>query len=98
MEYTCVYNKQSNELEMTMLLYFFPLYFWTTTFLLSQCSTRIPNLIVGSSVQVLLTLMYISYSNRLSISLYVFLQIYYNSTDNSGKLLAWFSDDSVLCG
>ena len=58
------------------------------------------NLIVGSSVQVLVTLMYISYSDLLSISLQVLTpaHIYYNSTNNSGTLLVWFSDGSVLYG
>ena len=92
-----------NELGKTTLLYFFPLYFWlivAVIVLLSRCSTRIANLIVGSSVQVLVTLMYISYSDLLSISLRVLTpaQIYYNSTNSSGDLLVWFSDGSVLYG
>ena len=92
-----------NELEKTTLLYFFPLYFCVIVaviVLLSRCSTRIANLIVGSSVQVLVTLMYISYSDLLSISLLVLTpaHIYYNSTNSSGELLVWFSDGSVLYG
>ena len=62
-----------NELGKTAILYFFPIYFWlivAVIVLSSQCSTRFANLIVGSSVQVLVTLMYISYSD-LSISLVV---------------------------
>ena len=92
-----------NELEKTTLLYFFPFYFCVIVaviVLLSRCSTRIANLIVGSSVQVLVTLMYISYSDLLSISLLVLTpaHIYYNSTNSSGELLVWFSDGSVLYG
>ena len=92
-----------NELEKTTLLYFFPFYFCVIVaviILLSRCSTRIANLIVGSSVQVLVTLMYISYSDLLSISLLVLTpaHIYYNSTNSSGELLVWFSDGSVLYG
>ena len=96
----CITNNL-NKLEMTTLLYFFPLYFWTIVaaiVLTSRCSTRIANLTVGSSVQVLVTLMYISYSDLLYISLVVLTpaHIYYNSTNSSGKLLVWFSDGSTL--
>ena len=92
-----------NELGKIGILYFFPIYFWlivAVIVLLSQCSTRIANLIVGSSVQVLVTLMYISYSDLLSISLLVLTpsNIHYNSTNSSGELLVWFRDGSVLYG
>ena len=92
-----------NELGKIGILYFFPIYFWLIValiVLLSGCSIRIANLIVGSSVQVLVTLMYISYSDLLSISLLVLTpaHIYYNSTNSSGKLLVWFRDGSVLYG
>ena len=92
-----------NELGKIGILYFFPIYFWlivAVIVLLSQCSTRIANLIVGSSVQVLVTLMYISYSDLLSISLLVLTPAYihFNSTNSSGKLLVWFRDGSVLYG
>ena len=85
------------------ILYFFPLYFWVIVVvivLISRCSTRIANLIVGSSVQVLVTLMYISYSDLLSISLLVLTpaHIHFNSSNSSGKLLVWFRDGSVLYG
>ena len=92
-----------NELDKVAILYFFPIYFWfivAVIVLLSQCSTLIASLIVGSSVQVLVTLMYISYSDLLSISLLVLTpaHIYFNSTNSSGKLLVWFKDGSVLYG
>ena len=96
--------KNLNELGKTAILYFFPLYFWLIVVLivlLSQCSTRIANLIVGSSVQVLVTLMYISYSDLFSISLTVLTpaHIYFNSTNNSvGKLLVWYRDGSIRYG
>ena len=96
-------TKNLNELEKTAITYFFPFYFCIMVaiiVLLSRCSTRIANLIVGSSVQVLVTLMYISYSDLLSISLLVLTptHIYYNSTNSSGELLVWFYDGSVLYG
>ena len=93
-----------NELGKTAILYFFPLYFWLIVVfivLLSRCSTRIANLIVGSSVQVLVTLMYISYSDLFSISLTVLTpaHIHFNSTNNfTGKLLVWYRDGSILYG
>ena len=68
--------------------------------LLSRFSTRIANLIVGSSVQVLVTLMYISYSDLLSVSLIVLTpaHIHFNSTNSTDKLLVWFRDGSLLYG
>ena len=92
-----------NELSKIGILYFFPIYFWlivAVIVLLSHCSTRIANFIVGSSVQVLVTLMYISYSDLLSISLLVLTpaHIYYNSTNSTGMLLVWFRDGGVLYG
>ena len=92
-----------NELGKTVVLYFFPFYLWfivAVIVLLSRCSTRIANLIVGSSVQVLVTLMYISYSDLLSISLLVLTpaHLHFNNTNSSGKLLVWFKDGSVLYG
>ena len=95
-------TRNLNALEETAILYFFPLYFWLIValiVLLSQYSTRIANMIVGSSVQVLATLMYISYSDFFSISLIVLTpaHIHFNSTNNStGKLLVWYRDGSVL--
>ena len=95
--------KNFNELEKTAVLYFFQFYLWfivAVIVFLSRCSTRIANLIVGSSVQVLVTLMYISYSDLLSISLLILTpaHLYFNNTYNTGKLLIWFKDGSVLYG
>ena len=92
-----------NQLAKTGILYIYPVYFWlivVVIVLLSRCSIRIANLIVGSSVQVLVTLMYISYSDLLSISLIVLTpaHIHFNSIDNTGELLVWFRDGSVLYG
>ena len=92
-----------NELSKTGMLYIYPVYVWlivVVIVLLSRCSTRIANLIVGSSVKVLVTLMYISYSDLLSISLIVFTpaHIHFNSSNSTGKLLVWFRDGSVLYG
>ena len=58
-------TRNLDELGKTAILYFFPLYFWLIValiVLLSRYSTRIANMIVGSSVQVLATLMYISHT------------------------------------
>ena len=92
-----------NELGKTAILYFFPLYFWlivAVIVLSSRCLTRFANIIVGPSVQVLVTLMYISYSDLLFISLQVLkpAHYYFNSTNSSGKLLVWYRDGSVLYG
>ena len=90
-----------NELGKIGILYFFPFYFWlivAAIVISSHWSNRIANLIFGSSIQVLVTLMYISYSDLLSISLRVLTPalIHFNSTDSSGNLLVWFIDGSVL--
>ena len=63
-------------------------------FLSSQCSNRIANLIFGSFLEALVTLMYISYSHLLSISLHVLTPacIHCNSIDSSVKLLVLFVD------
>ena len=60
----------------------------------SQCSNRIASLIFVSSLEVLVTLMYISYSHLLSISLCVLTPacIHCNSTDSSVKLLVLLVD------
>ena len=98
----CITNNFS-ELDKTGVLYFFPFYLWfivVVIVFLSRCSTRIANLIVGSSVQVLVTLMYISYSDLLSISLLVLTpaHLHFNNTNSTGKLLVWFKDGNVLYG
>ena len=98
----CITNN-FNELGKTAVLYFFPFYLWfivAVIVLLSRYSTRIANLIFGSSVQVLVTLMYISYSDLLSISLVVLTpaHLHFNNTNNTGKLLVWFKDGTVLYG
>ena len=92
-----------NELSKAAILYTYPIYLWlivAVIVLLSQFSTRVANLILGSSVQVLVTLMYISYSDLLSISLFALTpaHIYYNNSTSSGESLVWFSDGSVLYG
>ena len=92
-----------DELGKTGIWYIYPIYFWLIVIIIvlfSQCSTMIANLIVGSSVQVLVTLMYISYSDLLSISLIVLTpaHIHFNSSNSNGKLLVWFRDGSVLYG
>ena len=98
----CIAN-DLNELGKTALLYIYPVYFGlivVVIVLLSRFSTRIANLIVGSSVQVLVTLMYISYSDLLSVSLIVLTpaHIHFNSTNSTDKLLVWFRDGSLLYG
>ena len=98
----CIAN-DLNELGKTALLYIYPVYFGlivVVIVVLSRFSTRIANLIVGSSVQVLVTLMYISYSDLLSVSLIVLTpaHIHFNSTNSTGKLLVWFRDGSLHYG
>ena len=65
----CFYNGMNN-LNKTALLYAFPLYLWCLVLglvFISRHSTRVANLIVGSSVQVLATLVQFSFSKLLLI-------------------------------
>ena len=81
-------------------MYIYPVYFGiivVVIVLLSQFSTRIANLIVGSSCT---STCNISGSDLLSISLIVPTpaHIYFNSINSTGKLLVWFKDDSLHYG
>uniref|UniRef100_A0A1X7UGD7 TRP C-terminal domain-containing protein n=1 Tax=Amphimedon queenslandica TaxID=400682 RepID=A0A1X7UGD7_AMPQE len=99
----CVWNG-FNAMDTMFIEYSFSFYLWLLVIiiiLISRCSTKVSNLTVGSSVQVLMTLMFISFSNLLSLSLNVLTpaRIHQLSPDGStSSRLVWFTDGSVLYG
>ena len=84
--------------------YFCSFYLWILVgaiVIISRCSTKVSNLTVGSSVQVLVTLMFISFSNLLSISLDILTPAHIHELSTNGNIsttLVWFTDGSVQYG
>uniref|UniRef100_A0A1X7US01 Transmembrane protein n=1 Tax=Amphimedon queenslandica TaxID=400682 RepID=A0A1X7US01_AMPQE len=99
----CIWDGSSTT-DVMFFEYLCSFYLWflvITIILISRCSTKISNLTVGSSVQVLVTLMFISFSKLLSISLNILTpaRIHQLSPDGStSSRLVWFTDGSVLYG
>ena len=99
----CIWNGFSTT-NVMFFEYIFSFYLWLMVIIIiqiSHCSTKISNLTVGSSVQVLVTLMFISFSNLLSLSLNILTPatIHQLSTDGiTSSRLVWFTDGSVLYG
>ena len=99
----CIWNGFSTT-DVMFFEYIFSFYLWLMVIiiiLISHCSTKVSNLTVGSSVQVLVTLMFISFSNLLSLSLNIFTpaHIHQLSTDGiTSSRLVWFTDGSILYG
>ena len=77
-----------------------PLVLWTLVgviVLVSRYSQKISSMTVGSSVQVLATLMYVSFSELLINSVIVLTPEHVYYVDNSStSLLVWYADGSVL--
>ena len=99
----CIWNGSSTT-DVMFFEYICSFYLWFLVIiiiLISRFSTTISNLTVGSSVQVLVTLMFISFSKLLSISLNILTpaRIHQLSPDGStSSRLVWFTDGSVLYG
>ena len=99
----CVWNGSSTT-DVMFFEYICSFYLWLLVIIIiiiSRCSTKVSNLTVGSSVQVLVTLMFISFSNLLSISLNILTsaRIHQLSPDGStSSRSVWFTDGSVLYG
>ena len=93
----CFYNGMDN-ITKTALLFSFPLYLWCIVLglvLISRHSTRVANLIVGSSVQVLATLIHFSFAKLL---LNIFDTLTSSSILTSHKnssYTAWYFDGNV---
>ena len=99
----CIWDGSSTT-DVMFFEYLCSFYLWLLVIviiLMSRCSTKISNLTVGSSVQVLVTLMFISFSKLLSISLNILTpaRVHQLNTDGStSSRLVWFTDGSVLYG
>ena len=99
----CIWNGSSTT-DVMFFEYICSFYLWLLVIIIiiiSRCSTKVSNLTVGSSVQVLVTLMFISFSKLLSISLNILTpaHIHQLSPDGSNSnRLVWFTDGSVLYG
>ena len=99
----CVWNGSSTT-DVMFFEYICSFYLWLLVIIIiiiSQCSTKVSNLTVGSSVQVLVTLMFISFSNLLSISLNVLTSARIHQLNPDGSTSSrsvWFTDGSVLYG
>ena len=99
----CIWNGFSST-DIMFFEYICSFYLWLLVviiILISRCSTKVSNFTVGSSVQVLVTLMFVSFSNLLSISLNILTpaRIHQLSPDGStSSRLVWFTDGSILYG
>ena len=96
----CLWNGLDS-LSKAAVQFFFPLYLWFLVgiiILASSYSSTISNWAVGSSVQVLATLMYFSYSKVLFASINIILptKVYYNN--NFDPSLVWYFDGEIMYG
>ncbi len=93
----CFYNGMDTVTK-TAMQFAFPMYLWLIVLALvviSRYSIRISNLIVGSSVQVLVTLIHFSFAKLLMTVCDVFTSAeiqYLSNNDSSNKLLVWYFD------
>ena len=93
----CFYNSMDN-ITKTALLFSFPLYLWCIVLglvLISRHSTRVANLIVGSSVQVLATLIHFSFA-KLLLNVFDTLTLSNILTSHkNSSYTAWYFDGNV---
>ena len=96
----CFYNGM-NELWKAGLSLIFPLYLLTLVFvliILSRVSLRFSNRIAHSSVQVLVTVVHLSFSKLLLAIIDVFTPVHLYSSNVNESLNVWFNDGSVTYG
>ena len=82
----------------TGLQFIFPVYLWTIVIVfivLSRYSTRVSNQTAASSVQVLATLIHLSFSKLLitSIDILIYARV---KTENNDTITVWYGDGSVV--
>ena len=93
----CFYDGMTTAIK-TGLQFIFPVYMWTIVIifiLLSQYSIRISNQTAASSVQVLATLIHLSFSKLLitSIDILIYARV---KTGNNDTITVWYGDGSVV--
>ena len=92
----CFYNGMDNITKMA-LLFSFPLYLWCIVLglvIISRHSTRVANLIVGSSVQVLATLIHFSFA-KLLLNIFDTLTSSNILTSHKNSYTAWYFDGKI---
>uniref|UniRef100_A0A1X7TTE4 Uncharacterized protein n=1 Tax=Amphimedon queenslandica TaxID=400682 RepID=A0A1X7TTE4_AMPQE len=92
----CVYNGMNN-LVKTSLAYLLPIYLWLIVgalVLVSKKSSKISNVISQSSIQVLATLCFMSFSKVLRSIVTTF--TYTSLKTQQGNYLVWFGDGNVM--
>lgn len=92
----CVFNGM-NSLAKTSLAYLLPIYLWLMVgmlVLISKKSSKISNVISQSSIQVLATLCYMSFSKVLRSIVTTF--TYTSLKTQQGSYLVWFGDGNVM--
>ena len=93
----CFYNGMDN-ITKTALLFSFPLYLWCIVLglvLISRHSTKVTNLIVGSSVQVLATLIHFSFAKLLLNIFDTLTSSNILTSHNNSSYTAWYFDGNV---
>ena len=93
----CFYDGMTTAIK-TGLQFIFPVYMWTIVILfifLSRYSTRVSNQTAASSVQVLATLIHLSFSKLLitSIDILIYARV---KTGNNDTITVWYGDGSVV--
>ena len=93
----CLYDGMTPSIK-TGLQFIYPIYLWILLFgfiILSQYSTRISNLTAASSIQVLATLIHLSFSKLLitTIDILVFVPV---ETEMNGTVTVWYVDGNVF--
>ena len=93
----CFYNGMDN-ITKTALLFSFPLYLWCIVLglvLISRHSTRVANLIVGSSVQVLATLIHFSFAKLLLNIFNTLTSSNILTSHRNSSYTAWYFDGNI---
>ena len=93
----CFYDGMTTAIK-TGLQFIFPVYLWTIVIMfivLSRYSTRVSNQTAASSVQVLATLIHLSFSKLLITSIDILIYAHVK-TGNNNTITVWYGDGSVV--
>ena len=94
----CFYDGMTPLIK-TGLLFAYPIYLWILIvgfIIFSHFSTRVSNKTAMHSVQVLASLMYLSFSKILMTTIDIIAYIPVHTSSSSGTITVWYSDGSVL--
>ena len=96
----CIWNGL-NSLQWAACEFFISVYFWIIVgmiVLVSKLSSRVANFAVGSSVQVLATLMYLSFSSVISNAIRILTPSYIYIENTTAPELVWYWDGTIDYG